>query len=134
MAKLFLHAYVAKGATPTVADEINGETMEIEESEYRKNPEYWEQKCVDNFIKWLKGKPESLRDEAEVIKGKGYDQWAEVSHAKTIQIAEQRREQKKAGKVGELHGVSVNVTKRLQIVFKNIKSGRFVSRKTFENS
>lgn len=126
---IYLHAYVPAGATPEVADEINGPAIAIDEEEYLKNPAYVEQKVVDDFIHWLKGKPEALRDVAEVQGGEG--SWGKGRtriEQYVIEAKERISQGRPAPVIGESNGSRVTMGKwkgKDAYFVRDIKTGRF---------
>ena len=130
MGMVYLHCYVAKDATPTVADEINGPTVGVDEEELRKNPEAVKQRLISDFRNWLKGKP-ALEAVTE-IKGSS-EHYRAVEEPKTSswmgyrQQAEEMRGRKEYGLVGQIAGAKMWLGEKLGLHFRDVK-GRFARR------
>ena len=121
---VWVHVYAA-------AYELQGESEWVDEEELNRDPDSVEQRLFDNFVDWLKGKPDLMRINGglELQAGKGSS--FAPSPRNVLQLAQERRQEHKHGVVERTRGFVVMVTRRGQVVVRNAKSGRFASRSSF---
>jgi hypothetical protein len=133
---VYLHCYVAKEVTPTVADEINGPTVGVDEEELRRDPEGIKQRLVEDFIGWLKGKPQALYEYVELDGSDGsyrlQHEPATPSRLGAEQQAMEWKQAKRHGAVASLHGVVLYITKGFRTTYRDAKTGRWVTKSRWE--
>lgn len=56
----YIKPYIEAKATPEIKQQIQGEEVGIDEDELATRPEYWRQRIIQDFIGWLRGKPNRL--------------------------------------------------------------------------
>ena len=128
---VYFHVYVAKDATPTVADEINGPAIAVDEDELMQHEDEIKQQAIDDFIKWLKGNPERLREHAQPKGGLGA--WG-MGETRVEQYKLEAKERIKSGRpvavVGESKGKKVTMGRwkgKIAYWVRDVKSGRILT-------
>jgi hypothetical protein len=129
--KVYIHCYVAKEVTPTVADEINGPTVAVDEDELKNNFDQVKQHLVADFLNWLKGKPLALENYVEMRESS--TEYRQVEEPKTPSLLVIRQDaaarvgQNRPGLVAQYKGKRVWVEKSLKVQWRDMK-GRFAKR------